>query len=259
MLFQSKAQVDTCASRGPSFGIVSFNTNLTSMGANYSQNGGWSGNYMGMQFSQNGVSFSPSVGVGLELYYKDSSIEKNSVYSSNAKGNNNSVNTPITVYNVEQETEVWNFMQTSTNKNKTEYGALITSKKILVRRLPVDGGDLNVGLKHERILGKEYIVYKGERMKLIAGLHTHHGTTPDLNEFSYYSYNGSGSDYITASNHKGIIYYLMTENGNFRSMIYDGKSYNEGVISNVTSVNRILDGSVKLIPITKKIYNYFNR
>jgi len=61
----------------PSFGIVSFNTNLVSIGVNYSQNGGWSGNYMGAQISRKGVSFVPSVGVsitrqlGIEYQYEE--------------------------------------------------------------------------------------------------------------------------------------------------------------------------------------------
>ncbi len=61
----------------PSLGIVSFNTNLYSFGVNYSQNGGWSGNYMGAQISRKGVSFEPSVGVsitrqlGIEYQYEE--------------------------------------------------------------------------------------------------------------------------------------------------------------------------------------------
>lgn len=212
-----------------------------------------------MQFSQNGVSFNPSVGVGLELYYTNSSNDGNYVYSSNSEGDVESENTPITVYANSQETEAWKYMQTNTKKNTTEYGALMTTEKILVRRLSEDGGNLWVGLKQERILGKEYVVYKGNRMKLIGTLHTHHGTSVSLNDFSYYSYGGSGSDFITASHHKGIVFYLMTENGDFRSMIYDGKSYNVGVLSNVKLVTPVLNGSVKLIPITKEIYNYFNK
>ena len=51
----------------PSFGIVSFNTNMLGVSGSYSQNGGWSYNHMGVQISKSGMSFNPSAGVGLSL------------------------------------------------------------------------------------------------------------------------------------------------------------------------------------------------
>lgn len=44
---------------------ISFNTNITSVGVDYSQNGGFSGNYLGMNISSAGMSFNPSVGVSI--------------------------------------------------------------------------------------------------------------------------------------------------------------------------------------------------
>lgn len=41
---------------------------MLGISAGYSQSGGWSGNYRGVQITKNGASFSPSVGVGIELY-----------------------------------------------------------------------------------------------------------------------------------------------------------------------------------------------
>lgn len=206
-----------------------------------------------MQLSRDGMSFSPSVGMGLELYYT-SSFEENSVYSSNAKGGENSANTPITEYSLENETEAWNYMQTNTKKNKTEYGALITNKKILVRQLPEDGGDLYVGLRIERTLGKEYIVYNKSRMKLIATLHTHHGLSVSMNNFSYIN-TGEGSDVFTAHIHQGVIYYLMTEGERFHSMVVINNKRYEDIITNVKSTKPLLNGHVKLIPLTLNIYN----
>ena len=55
----------------PSFGIVSFNTNMLGVSGSYSQNGGWSYNQMGVSISQSGMSFSPSVGVSTVLYGKE--------------------------------------------------------------------------------------------------------------------------------------------------------------------------------------------
>ena len=52
----------------PSFGIVSFNTNMLGVSGSYSQNGGWSYNHMGVQINKSGMSFSPSVGVSTVLY-----------------------------------------------------------------------------------------------------------------------------------------------------------------------------------------------
>ena len=51
----------------PSLGIVSFNTNMLGVSGSYSQNGGWSYNHMGVQINKSGMSFSPSVGVGMNL------------------------------------------------------------------------------------------------------------------------------------------------------------------------------------------------
>ena len=45
---------------GISLGLVTINTNMSSIGINYSQNGGWSGNYLGAQISKTGMSFDPS-------------------------------------------------------------------------------------------------------------------------------------------------------------------------------------------------------
>ena len=213
---------------------------------------------MGVSFSKNGVSFNPSVGVGIELYYLYNSNEANNVYSSNNDKESNSENTPITVYNHEKETEVWNYVQDNTVKNQTEYAALITSDKILVRQLSEGGGNPYAGLSVERILGKHYITHNEIKMKLIAMLHTHPGKDRGADNFSYYG-EGKGSDYISAINHRGVVYYLMTENGCFRSMIFDGKAMNRDLIKNVNTVKPILNGSVKLIPITKTIYNYFNK
>jgi len=64
----------------PSLGIVSFNTNLVSIGVNYSQNGGWSGSYMGVEHSRNGVSFNPSVGMSLtKSFYSYSDSKMNNI------------------------------------------------------------------------------------------------------------------------------------------------------------------------------------
>jgi len=61
----------------PPLGIVSFNTNLCSFGVNYSQNSGWSGNYMGAQISRNGVNFEPSVGVSItKSFFYNSELNK---------------------------------------------------------------------------------------------------------------------------------------------------------------------------------------
>ena len=115
-------------------------------------------------------------------------------------------------------------------------------------------GNLWAGLKYDRILGKEYIYYNKERMKLIGTLHTHRGLTRSLNNFSYYD-TGDGSDVFTAHNHQGIVFYLMTENKEFHSMIViGGKRYLE-VVTNINSTDQILDGTHKLIPVTKQIYN----
>jgi len=238
----------------PPLGIVSFNTNMLGVSGSYSQNGGWSYNHMGMQISKSMVSFSPSVGVSVELYYKDYSIEKNSVHSSNSNGEGSSSTYPISVFDNKDETKAWTYMDENSKNKDTEYGALLTSNKILVHQLPKGGGNLWAGLKYDRILGKEYIYYNKERMKLIGTLHTHRGLTRSLNNFSYYD-TGDGSDVFTAHSHQGIVFYLMTENKEFHSMIViGGKRYLE-VVTNINSTDQILDGTHKLIPVTKQIYN----
>jgi len=209
---------------------------------------------MGMQISKSMVSFSPSVGVSVELYYKDYSIEKNSVHSSNSNGEGSSSTYPISVFDNKDETKAWTYMDENSKNKDTEYGALLTSNKILVHQLPKGGGNLWAGLKYDRILGKEYIYYNKERMKLIGTLHTHRGLTRSLNNFSYYD-TGDGSDVFTAHSHQGIVFYLMTENKEFHSMIViGGKRYLE-VVTNINSTDQILDGTHKLIPVTKQIYN----
>ena len=61
----------------PSFGIVSFNTNMLGVSGSYSQNGGWSYNHMGVQINKSGMSFSPSVGVGItKSYFYNSELNK---------------------------------------------------------------------------------------------------------------------------------------------------------------------------------------
>ncbi|MFV0391262.1 MAG: RHS repeat-associated core domain-containing protein [Paludibacteraceae bacterium] len=63
----------------PPLGIVSFNSNMLGISAGYSQSGGWSGNYMGVQITKNGASFSPSVGVGINAFthYSNDNIDMN--------------------------------------------------------------------------------------------------------------------------------------------------------------------------------------
>ena len=63
----------------PSLGIVSFNTNMLGVSGSYSQNGGWSYNHMGVNISKDGVSFSPSVGVGINVltYYSNYKLNMN--------------------------------------------------------------------------------------------------------------------------------------------------------------------------------------
>ncbi len=54
-----------------------FNSNLFSIGTNYSQNGGWSGSYFGCQVSSAGVSFDPSFGAGISCSFDRSYIANN--------------------------------------------------------------------------------------------------------------------------------------------------------------------------------------
>jgi len=48
---------------------VSINTNMFGVGLDYSENGGVSGNYMGMSINSGGISFNPSIGVSATLKY----------------------------------------------------------------------------------------------------------------------------------------------------------------------------------------------
>ena len=48
---------------------VSFSTNIENIGVDYSEHGGLSGNYLGMNISSAGMNFNPSIGVGLTLKY----------------------------------------------------------------------------------------------------------------------------------------------------------------------------------------------
>ncbi len=48
-------------------GNLSVNTNLTSAGVSWSQNGGWSANFLGMHSGESGLTFDPSVGVSYKV------------------------------------------------------------------------------------------------------------------------------------------------------------------------------------------------
>jgi len=49
----------------PALGV--FSTNMMNVGINYSSNGGWSGNYLGVSISKNGAVFDPSFGASLNF------------------------------------------------------------------------------------------------------------------------------------------------------------------------------------------------
>lgn len=50
---------------------ISINSNMFSIGADYSSNGGFSGNYLGMSISSAGMSFNPSIGVSATMKWGD--------------------------------------------------------------------------------------------------------------------------------------------------------------------------------------------
>lgn len=54
-----------------------FNSNVFSIGFNYSQNGGLSGSYLGTQVSSEGVTFDPSFGAGISFSFERSYIANN--------------------------------------------------------------------------------------------------------------------------------------------------------------------------------------
>jgi len=70
---------------------VSFSTNILSVGVDYSENGGWSGNYSALSISSSGMSLNPSVGASLLLYESNTSV---TTYGDN-KGITNKENATI--------------------------------------------------------------------------------------------------------------------------------------------------------------------
>ena len=79
--FKATQKLQTCASGdtktgwmagagfGFGIGVTGLNTNLTSIGLNWSQNGGVSGNAFGFTASASGINFDPSIGASLQYTF----------------------------------------------------------------------------------------------------------------------------------------------------------------------------------------------
>lgn len=228
----------------PSLGIVSFNTNFTSVGVSYSQKGGLSGNYMGMQISKNGVSFNPSVGVGIELYYYDKN--NYSVYSGeggSAKARNHQF------YDV--EVEAWNDMYNNAIAEDREYGALITAKGIIQAQLGPGGGDVFLDLPISRILGRSYVTFEEKRYLVLGNMHIHQRDGYPK-EFDRWIVDGKG-DYASIKNLNDMIFFLMSIDKKLHGMRYNEGYYRELDRLN-TNLESLLDGSFSLIPYTIKYH-----
>jgi len=235
----------------PPLGIVSFNTNMLGVSGSYSQNGGWSGNYMGAQISKNGVSFSPSVGVGLELYYTD----KNSYSVNSGNGTSNSEATNIQLY--EDETKAWNDMYKNALKEDTEYGALITPNGIIQGQYAVDGGDAFLGLRRTRILGKSYVTFNKTRYEVLGQMHIHQrpGYPKDFDPLEI---DGNG-DYATIRRNKEMLFFLMSIDNKLHGLRYNNGAYR--TLDKLPSdLNVLFDGKFKLIPYCIKYHknHYFD-
>jgi len=108
------------------FSSNGFSSNLFSIGVNYSQYGGLSANYMGMQFSRGGVSFNPSVGMSFnKSFFYNSELNKLVL---EMKGTGSSGNNEV-AYTAENVEEMLKLFRIAGKLRKVYLGATVAGNE----------------------------------------------------------------------------------------------------------------------------------
>ncbi len=170
-------------------GAFSFNTNLTSMGVSWSQNGGWSANLMGMQYSKTGVSFDPSVGASANFRWGGTEY-----YDYIADGEQLETNYENAIFKTQEE--INSLMAEHNIKTKVYYRSNEEKLSSEYQR------DVNTGIIKKDgkvILGTTQTTYKGLKISCTISMSPHktyEGFVLTLNHELIHVYHRTNFDYV---------------------------------------------------------------